>query len=668
MLPRNALFRLARPVASRSLGKPNGSSMCLLRTLNTGSGSNASNASAVPTTSNRLNNSSCSNSNSSRLLKTATAACYSASVQTAACESPAAEEPIPEELLGVTGMPAASSSASSRVYGDGEGVLRRFAELKAERVPLLADYNAALKELAECRDFPRAWELYGEMRNGNVAPDGETYSSVLQAGRRTLRLNEIRQLFGEAAPYGREDSSAASTAVISPFYAQMQELVEAMRAANLSPSMTFYEDLANVLSTTNQAGVLLNLATALEKRGTRPSTKLYNRLLYCLPRAGLVERAGMLFNRMVLRGEADYYTYLTRASGLVYVGQGEAARQVISDAKTRFTLETVAFNILIKSHLEKDQIDAAVAVFKQMTAGDSKDIAPNRVTCRSFLSYFYETGQLAQAELIVKHFPVAGFPETSEDYANLIKFFARYDPPRALELMKEVGTGPQARVACDVHIYHAFMRILADRQVMPDWKRTFGALLLPNEAESTSPVSSTDANANASLLSVCQDLPFHFRELIRQMEASGFRPNAVTYEIVMRKYIQMRRFDAVSLVFAHLQEQRDLPVQSVHRNFQLTALLSTGQREAAADFVKTMLAKRAVVSFKNSGLLERMGMDLPRGLLTARGDGVSRQSGLQNTNMNASTSTDSSRKPFGRFNQRQAAEHGTEADAELNVI
>lgn len=528
---------------------------------------------------------------------------------------------------------ASSSTASSasrtgrRNNADGAAIVAKFSEWKesSATLPTLQEYNNVLAELADCRDFPRAWQVFEEMKAASVRGDAETYSFLLRAGQRTLRLNEIRRLFGEVIEHrdgtsAAESSDASAAKPQTPFFEQMQQLVQEMEASGQSLGMAFYEDLANVLATSNQAGALINVSTAMEKKGLQPSTRFYNRLMYCLPRCGLLERAGMLFNRMVLRGTADYYTYLTRASGLVYAGQCEAARQVISSAKAHFPLDTVAFNIIIKSHLERDAVEQAVGVFNQMVKDPA--IAPNRVTCRSFLSYFFESGALAEADAIIRYFPQAKFPESTEDYGNLIKFFARYDPSKVMGLMKDIHAGS---IPVDIHIYHAFLRILTDRQVTPDWKRTFGTMLL----KESQPAAAAAAAGEAETLSaLCAELPFHFRELIRQMEQTGVQPNSVTYEIAMRKFIQVKRFDAVTRLYNYMIAQnRDLSLQSVHRNFQLTALLSSGSIEAASEFVKALQSRRVVVSGRNVSLMEKMGMEMPRGLLTAKAGGVSRAMG-----------------------------------------
>jgi len=548
-----------------------------------------------------------------------------------------------EEFGQFVNCTVASAKGGQRANADGAAVVDRFREGQATKdaIPSLQEYNGVLAELADCRDFARAWQVREEMRGAGVAGDADTYSAILRAGQRTLRLHEVRQLFGEALEH--RDSHAAFDAPTAPktptlFFAQMQQVLQEMTSSGLHPTMSFYEDLANVLATSNQAGVLINVSTAMEKQGLQPSTRFYNRLMYCLPRCGLLERAGMLFNRMVLRGTADYYTYLTRASGLVYAGQCEAARQVINSAKAHFPLDTVAFNIIIKSHLERDSVDQAVGVFNQMTRDPS--VAPNRVTCRTFLSYFFESGALAQADAIIRYFPQAKFPETTEDYANLIKFFARYDPAKVMGLMKDVESGA---IPTDAHIYHAFLRILTDRQITPDWKRTFGAMLLKereheheheheHDPEHDPEHEHAGKGDTEGLSGLCADLPFHFRQLIRQMEQTQIRPNGVTYEISMRKLVQMKRFDLVTRLYNHMSQQsRELSIQAVHRNFQLTALLCGGKMDEAGEFVKSMQSRRVVVSGRNASLMEKLGMEMPRGLLTAKAGYVSRSAGRKET-------------------------------------
>ena len=503
---------------------------------------------------------------------------------------------------------------------------------KSEGTPSTSDYLNTLRKLSEARDFTRCRTLLDEIKSAGIQVDAEMYSLVLNAGRRTLRSNEIRELFGDNTDYlqrkshaasfkdsdsAQESSSSAVPVSHTIFYDQFEAILKEMKDSNIRPTVQFYEELANFLTAINQAGVLINLATAMEKRGETPSAKFYNRMLHCLPRCGLLDRASMLFNRMVLKGKADYYTYLVRASSLVYVNQMEAARAVLSDMKGKFEMDPIAFNILIKSYLAQGNCEQAVQVFKQMTRDPSN--APNRVTCRTFLSYFYETANLTHSEPIVGYFETANFPETFEDYGNVIKFFARYDPPKVLDLFKQLKgklSAPGAEASDKNQVHHAFLRVLNDRQVTSDWKKSFANLILDGETGNNQQITISASTLNAP------ELPFHFRMIIDRIES----PDSATYEIVLKKLIQLRRYDSVKSLYQSMfypENTHNVSAHPVHRNLYLTALLAGRELEAAREFIVDLHNRRIPISGKNTTLLEEAGIELPRGALTAKkGQGV----------------------------------------------
>lgn len=514
-------------------------------------------------------------------------------------------------------VPGNVASASAQFAEASDRAWSAFQTLKSEKTPNSSDYINALRELSEARDFNRCKAVLNEIKAAGIELDSEMISLVLNSGRRTLRSNEIRELFGDNSERKSQTSGATSEESLpsrSQFFDQISSLVQEMKSKNLRPTVWFYDELANFLTAINQAGVLINLATAMEKRGEQPSTKFYNRMLHCLPRCGLLDRATMLFNRMVLRGNADYYTYLVRASSLVYVNEMEGARTVLSEMKGKHQMDTVAYNILIKSYLSQGNCEQAVKVFKQMTREPS--IAPNRITCRTFLSYFYESANLAHSEPIISYFERVNFPETFEDYGNVIKFFARYDPPKVNEIFNQLKGKINSESSSNDknQVYHAFLRVLNDRQVTNDWKKSFANLILEGANPEGSSIKATTLNA--------PDLPYHFRTIIDRIES----PDSVTYEIVLKKLIQLRRFDAVKALYQSMfnsENSHNVSVQPVHRNLNLTALLMSRNLESAREFINEMHARRIPISGKNTGLIEEAGIELPRGALTAKkGQGV----------------------------------------------
>lgn len=534
------------------------------------------------------------------------------------------DEAIVEVLNGEAAVKSGNSNvgSSSVQYAEAsDHAWSAYQSLKSEKTPSVPEYVNALRQLSEARDFNRCKSVLDEIKAAGIELDSEMFSLVLNSGRRTLRSNEIRELFGDNSEFIQRKSQATQNNSedsyqnrTSQFFEQISGLVNEMKSKNLRPTGWFYDELANFLTAINQAGVLINLATAMEKRGEQPSTKFYNRMLHCLPRCGLLDRATMLFNRMVLRGNADYYTYLVRASSLVYVNEMESARTVLSEMKGKHQLDTVAYNILIKSYLSQGNCEQAVKVFNQMTREPS--IAPNRITCRTFLSYFYESANLTHSEPIVSYFERANFPETFEDYGNVIKFFARYDPPKVTEIYNQLKNKitSESSSSDKNQVYHAFLRVLNDRQVTNDWKKSFANLILEGANPEGSSIKTTTLNA--------PELPYHFRTIIDRIES----PDSVTYEIVLKKLIQLRRFDAVKSLYQSMfssENVHNVTAQPVHRNLNLTALLMIRDLEAAREFINEMHSRRIPISGKNSILLEEAGIELPRGALTAKkGQGV----------------------------------------------
>lgn len=567
-----------------------------------------------------------------------------------------------------------------------------FETLKAEKGGSLSEseYIESLRSIATARDFNRAYSIVNEMKSNGISVGSEAYSLLLNSGRRTLRLSEIRQLFGDADDFyqhqnKRRDNSenehrnnvSEAVQTKSHYFEQMSIVLKEMNAENIRPTPWFYEELANFLTITNQAGILINIATAMEKRGEQPSTKFYNRMLHCLPRSGLIDRASMLFNRMVLRGTADYYSYLVRASSLVYVNQAEAARAILSDMKGKFSMDSVAYNVLIKSYLSQKNSEQALQVFQQMTRDSA--IAPTRVTCRTFMSYFYESADLSGAEPIIAYFPKANFPETAEDCGNVMKFFARYDPSKVLQFItefKEQNGGKLASASSGNHIAHAFLRILNDRQVPNDWKKTFGDLAIESfEGESKETVEN-------SLLKYAPELPYHFRMIISKIAS----PDSATYEIVFKKLLQLRRYDSVKALYQSMftsETPQSVSVQAVHRNLYLTALLSSRDTAAAAEFIAEMHTRRAPVSGKNLELMEGLGIELPRGALSAQkgygvtafqrknqgqGQGQGSNNNNNNNNFRSQNNNSNNNNSSNNNNRKQSKYSNSNEQQELNII
>lgn len=500
-----------------------------------------------------------------------------------------------------------------RVRKSTEAVMAEYAARKATGEPIaLAEYEAYFRHLGYNKTFDEAVLLLQDMRTAGVQPSSNIFGNIMKAGRRGLRISEVRELFGMPLdPRIRADKDAAEGAAESrqpsKLYERMKALKQECEAEGLQLETWFWDDCAAWLAGINNAGLLINIAMALEERGVLPSTRFYNKMLYALPRCGFADRADILFARMVLNGLADVGTYSVRLGSLVYMNRSAEADTLFQEAKAKFQLTEVLYNTIIHGYLQARQFPKALDALQQMKA--DAHVKPTAVTACTFLSYFYDSGDLTKAnDLLAEFKDTLGFPTTLTDRANLIKFYGRYEPMQATRLLQEqVATEPNF----GIDIYNAVLTTLIDRKVPIDWKRSIGEVPLDK-------VYTLQAGGMAEL---CTSLPYHMRHLVARMEAYGVAPNAVTFDLLMRGLLMRKEFSSVCQLYTMLTQNTTpfLAAYSSHHNSYLAALIDGGAPSAQiSEFLLTMRLRRWPISALNSRKLAENGIQVPLGAFLHR--------------------------------------------------
>lgn len=532
----------------------------------------------------------------SRALSTSQILSQSAASTMAAPEatlSPSAPAPATESSTGEKVKTALSTRPS-------EEIMTEYNTRKSSSVLALADYEAFLSELADARDFNAAYSVFTDMSAAGIKPTSSVFGSLFRAGRRTLRAHELREVLGK--PSTDEPEKRASLdqpeRLPSSNYARMIELRRMMDADGVKLDTEFWDDCAQWLAYANNAGMLINLAMAQELAGTPPSIRYYNKMLYSLPRCGFRDRADMLFSRMVLTGLADEHSYTTRLGSLVYQGRFDEADALFSDLKAKFEPSAVSYNTIIHGLLSAQRIDKALEVLEEMKA--SAGSPPNSITASTFLTSFYESGRLEHANAILQYFKEAiNYPSDSMARAVLLKFYGRYDPAQASRLLQELV---QAEPNFDAIIYNAIFNILADRRVHPDWKRLLGDIVIHDKTLPVRPGGLADLGVA---------LPFHIRHLLIRMEAYGVKPDASTYELVMRSLAVRQDFATIIKIYEQMHYRE---MFSSHHNFYLSALMLSGaSAETVNKFLVEMRLRRYPISSANHRRIVDMGFNLPAG-------------------------------------------------------
>lgn len=489
-----------------------------------------------------------------------------------------------------------------------ETIMAEYAKAKESSVLGVAEYESFLTRIGEARAFDEGYNVILEMKQAGVAPSATAYGQALRAGRRALRIQEIREIFGSEMPKRRNPhSNVEELAEVAPaepprrsaVFDRMQELSTMMKAEGLELETWFWDDCASWLTSINHAGLLINLAIAMESRGISPSVHYYTRMIYTLPRCGFGDRADILFSRMVMNGIADQNVYVTRLGSLVYMGRHEEAAQLFKELEGKFEVTEVAYNTIIHGYLNAKQLDKALEVFERMKANPNAQ--PTGVTACTFLVFFHESGRLEHAREVLDYFKNSiGFPSTSIERANVLKFYARYDCGQAIRLLTELI---QAEPNYDIHVYNSLLSMLSDRHIAPDWKRSIGEVCL----DKSYPMKA------GGIAELCASLPFHVRHMVGRMEAYSIQPSATTYEIIMRQLLARKDYPAVQKLYEMIDVTHNMLFSS-HRNAFLGSLILGGNSaEQVQGYLHKMKIRRWPISSVNSRRLAEKGIPIPSG-------------------------------------------------------
>lgn len=498
---------------------------------------------------------------------------------------------------------------------DPQDIMKEYEELKSGSALTPAQYESFLERFSRERSFDNSYKIYQDMKTAGVPISATAYGYIFLAGRRGLRISEVREIFGQKlVPRTRMNEDGAEVVPDenerqpSYFFTRMMEVRESMLQQGLELETWFWDDCATWLASINHAGLLINLAIAQETRGITPSTKYYSKMLYTLPRCGFSDRADLLFSRMVLNGIADESSYIIRLGSLVYMGRYEEAEQLFTEMETRFTLNQVAYNTIINGYLQARQPNKAFELFEKMKT--MPHAPPTTVTAGTLINFFYETGKLENANSVLSYFKeTINYPSNSSEQASLLKFYGRYEPAQANRLIQELV---KANPNYDVQVYNALFKILTDNKVQTEWKRNIGETAL----DKLYPIKT------GGLAELAASLPYHIRHLISRMEAFNVEPDAVTFDIIMRSMVTRKEYEAVKSIY-QMMPQKNINIFSSHHNAHLAAMILGGTPQSEIlQFIQKMKTHRWPISSINGRRLSEASIQIPAGAFVYKAEKI----------------------------------------------
>lgn len=529
-----------------------------------------------------------------------------------------------------------------------ESIEAKIDELMANKAPI-TDFEPLFKELRLNRYFTSAFTKLKQLRANGYVPSHEIYTWVATSGRRTLRPRELKILFGDTsnmfdskvlgpAPPGLEEIEGQSylrSTNSSMYFQDYKELLDMMKEDDRSFTMYFYDNLAHHCAGENFGGVLVNVAIALEKRGIQPSTIFYNKMLRCLPACNMMDRANVLFSRMVLNGLADESSYAIRIASLVHHNRIQDAIETFKEHRKLFPINRLTCNTMINGYLKARLVNEALELFEDMK--NSVEARPDNITANTFVNYYNESGDLSSASKILDYFVGSNYPSTGVDYGNLIRLYARYDDNRLRAIMAKVLTidslgSAQTTVGggsvtpsgatikqvipphADVEVYNALLRCLFDRFIPTISKQSIGDILnrtlhtvLP--VNNLTPLQEDTLKILDEIISIVSPcITSDIMRILTRMKAEYVIPSATTYELLMRTMRFRNQMDGIIKLWKFMTLNCPHVIYSSHRNYHLAALISKGDVEGAQEAVKMMEYKKCIVLDYNLEGLDRLGI------------------------------------------------------------
>lgn len=475
--------------------------------------------------------------------------------------------------------------------------------------------------LAHHREFVIAFEMLSRMRDAQIDIPLDIYTKAFKAGIRTLRAFEIREFVGAPIPQrsSRQSNEEAESNSNSPLYPQCKQLFTWMKEEGKEPDLAFYEETCDYISLVENGGLMINVVGEMEQRGIQPSVRIYNKMLSLLPRSGFHDRADLLFSRLVANDMTNEATYVSRIIGLVQNRRmGEAEKIFEAMKKKNYEISTLVCNNMISGYFNINNQEKALAIFNFMKESQNPGCKPDSVTANILVNNLCSNNEPAAEgkktiEMIMEAVP--GFPTRGEDFACLLKYYARADSRKAAEMVAKLfrmaETSPDALEAVKTHnLFNGLLTIILDRGVDVASKKAICAGLFgPNQEHPTV--------EDGTLTAYCINAPIDFRLIVLKMETLKVPPTSVTYDLIMR--MLRRRNDWRNILAVFENRVKDAyPLQSQGAfNHQLTALIESDptNKTAIAWTMERMADRRFSLYPSVYARITELNIPVNRGLL-----------------------------------------------------
>jgi len=283
-----------------------------------------------------------------------------------------------------------------------------------------------------------------------------------------------------------------------------------------TPSPKDYGNMVRFASSTSDWKFSLSLVASMRKDNVEIDSVVYNTVLASCVAAEQVDKARTLLDDMVSAGNVtDVITYNTLAKGYAKAGQMDKCYEIYELMRKRgLKPSQVTYGILLDGFINDNEVDRAMEIFETM---NNEDCQMNTVLYTTLIKGFARAGQVDQAVIIYE------------------------------QMRKERGMQPDVitfsiliKANCDVGRLQHALKLLTEMK---------GLGLKPDEVVFNNLIGGC-INSKECEFDLAQDL-YH------QMIQSKVKPSVATYSILIRLYVQCKKWEeAVNLLKPEGNDQR----------------------------------------------------------------------------------------------------------------
>jgi pentatricopeptide repeat domain-containing protein 1 len=205
--------------------------------------------------------------------------------------------------------------------------------------PTVATFNALVTACDKSEQWPRAVEVFEQMKAVGVQPDVYSFVALIRALGNGAEWERMESAFEQMKAAGVQPSLDTYSILIAAFgkgghWERMREVFEQMKAGEQQPNIDTFSALVGAYNTGGQFECVRETFEEMKAAGVQPNVITYNAFIGACEKGAQWERAESAFAEMrAARVQPNDYTFNTLISAFAKGAQWERAMELFKEMK-----------------------------------------------------------------------------------------------------------------------------------------------------------------------------------------------------------------------------------------------------------------------------------------------------------------------------------------------